>query len=960
MVKLVELGGIAGCRDAMRRIANDAEAGAYLRTSALHAMAVIGDDEGAAQVARGLLADAAPLDRWLAPAFALSLFPDHLTVEEVLDVVRRTKPSRRHRIEGFRAELLDIYEACPDDVAATRMVDGLAKLAFEAPVGEYTRTSGRYGALVAQLGPLARAAIRKSGDGPPTAGLVQLIRAVARNDEERHEGSTLRSLVAARPELRRAVFMADVLAAATPERTQVLRLHQVGTGRRAWSLRETDASWLEGLLASADANVRHVAFDALHRLSRQDGSGIDVDRLAALVADDPVLTEALVEARRPFEPDEEMLRWERLDARSATIAAARERRERDATFALRDRLRFDPGRLRDESLLREWPGAYPLVQLTDWLRDRASGLDVDDAALTWRRLAPAFGIEVAEAYRDGMTRLWRIVPAQRPTVTDHGTTSPHDVVLSFAGIGVEAAENARWAEMLGCEEAVRAAEHACVDGRNVPAWLETLLEAHPAIVVAHLEAEFLREWGTGADYAPFLERAAHRLVLVPLLQRALVRLIAGDPPRGIGRIVTAAEIVTRLDMTAHEHATLLAAAERRLGEAGRDDDGDAATAYLRLLFRLDAATGARALGDVLDGLERDGRWKRAGDTLRALVDRHRGSVVDPSVLGPVALARLVERAYLIAGRMESQGAVTPGDDPDEHVDADVVGPVDDEDEGFDIHDPRDALLSGLIGLDGEDAYEAVHGLAGRPAMRAVSHHVLERAREIAERAADRARWSKTEVREFETARLAPIMRGADLLDLVCSLLDTIDWEFRKADMSARSVVETARDEAAVQEWLGSTLEQRSGGRFRCARESQVADDRRPDIVVTATRAPVEVAVEMKHDEKGWTLPDLSHALATQLAERYLQPAGRRHGVLVVTNHRDAKFWRDEVSGERVTFGEALARLQAEARGIVANASGPIRVCVHGIDAAPSRRRVDPAKDSRAEPGGASGAPDPSA
>lgn len=934
MVNLVALGVIGGCRDAMRRISNDVDASAYLRTSALHALAKIDDQEGLAQAARSLVDGSGPLDRSLAPAFALSLFPGHLSVDDLLAVIRRTKPARRHQIEGFREELVDIFEACPDASAASRLIDGLGELAFEAPLGEYPRTSKRYGTLVDGLGSVTRAAILAFDGTPLTDGLVRLIRAVAMTDEQRHEGPALRSLVAARTELNRAVFMADVHAASKPGRTEALSLRQVGTGRRAWSLREDDAPWLEGMLASPERSSRHVALDALLRLAREDGSGIDVDRLATLVADDPVLAQALIDARRPPEPDEEASRWERREARGAAISAVRQERERDATFALRDRLQADPGQLRDEALLRQWPGAFPLVQLTDWLRYRKSGQGYDGAALKWRDLAPAFGTDVAEAYRDGMTRLWRLVPAQRPTVTDRGSTSPYDVVLSFAGIGVEAAEDPRWAEGLTTEEAVLAAEHACVDGQNTAPWLGTLLEAHPAIVVPHLEAEFVREWRTATDYAPFLERATHMLNLVPMLQRSLVRLIGGDPPHRIGRIVTAAEIVPRLDLTQKERGMLIGIAKRRMFEARTSDDRDVVRAYLRLLFRLDAAIGAMGLGDDLDALEAEQRWKDASDTLRALFDRHRGSVVDPSAMGPIALAQLVERAYLIAEQVELQGpAIREGASEEEE-----------EEERFDLHDPRDALLSGLADLDGEEAYEAVRRLAGKPAMSVVSHHVLERARQIAERAADRERWSETDVFAFETGRLAPITRGGDLLDLVCSLLDTIDWEFRKADMSARAVVETARNEAAVQEWLGSALEQKSGGRFRCARETQVADDRRPDIIVTGTRSPVEVAIEMKHDEKGWTLDDLGEALTTQLAERYLQPANRRHGVLVVTNHRDAKFWRDNASGERVDFADAIVRLQGEARGILVNDSGPIRVEVRGIDSAPARRQVDPAKD----------------
>ena len=69
-------------------------------------------------------------------------------------------------------------------------------------------------------------------------------------------------------------------------------------------------------------------------------------------------------------------------------------------------------------------------------------------------------------------------------------------------------------------------------------------------------------------------------------------------------------------------------------------------------------------------------------------------------------------------------------------------------------------------------------------------------------------------------------------------------------MSERAVVETAKDEEAVQEWLGTTLARMGGGRFRCDRETQVAANRRPDITVTATQVQVQVAIEGKAQREG--------------------------------------------------------------------------------------------------------------
>lgn len=137
-----------------------------------------------------------------------------------------------------------------------------------------------------------------------------------------------------------------------------------------------------------------------------------------------------------------------------------------------------------------------------------------------------------------------------------------------------------------------------------------------------------------------------------------------------------------------------------------------------------------------------------------------------------------------------------------------------------------------------------------------------------------------------------------------------------------------------------------GGRFRAKREAQVAGNKRPDLVLSGGNPVVEVAIEIKHDEKSWTLPELRHALHHQLTEQYLLPASRREGILVISNHRDRKYWRDVEGGKPIYFRDLLALLQREAAVIERNSAGFVRVAVKAIDAAPGRRVVAREKDAR--------------
>jgi hypothetical protein len=108
-------------------------------------------------------------------------------------------------------------------------------------------------------------------------------------------------------------------------------------------------------------------------------------------------------------------------------------------------------------------------------------------------------------------------------------------------------------------------------------------------------------------------------------------------------------------------------------------------------------------------------------------------------------------------------------------------------------------------------------------------------------------------------------------------------------------------------WLVEQMNARARGRFHAFREAEVAAGDKPDVIVASTSAPCEVGIEVKHGGKGWTARDLEHALRSQLAEDYLKPENRRHGVLVITHHRDRR-WLRVSDNKPISFSELIAWL----------------------------------------------------
>jgi hypothetical protein len=244
---------------------------------------------------------------------------------------------------------------------------------------------------------------------------------------------------------------------------------------------------------------------------------------------------------------------------------------------------------------------------------------------------------------------------------------------------------------------------------------------------------------------------------------------------------------------------------------------------------------------------------------------------------------------------------------------------------------RNAILSVLLDRPGADAYRAMQRLADDPVFALRSHRFHELARGKAERDAESPAWTAAEVLTFHRQFTAPAKTGADLLRVVMGVLGDIALNLTHGDVTSRPLLERAKDEDEVQHWLVEQMNARARGRFHAFREAEVATGDKPDVIVASTSAPCEVAIEVKHGGKGWTARDLESALRTQLAEDYLKPATRRHGVLVITHHRDRR-WLDVNDKKPISFSDLIAWLSGIAATLTENTVGQIAVKCVGINA----------------------------
>ena len=379
---------------------------------------------------------------------------------------------------------------------------------------------------------------------------------------------------------------------------------------------------------------------------------------------------------------------------------------------------------------------------------------------------------------------------------------------------------------------------------------------------------------------------------------------------------TALRIVRNLELDSAQRAQLFSTAKARYAAHAKAKREDFALSYLALLLMLDPDTALPTLRQWLNSAPRATRQSRAENTLGTLFDRSDPLVsvalTNASVKTLEALLHLAYSHIRPKDDAVHQGSYSP--DARDHAE-----------------NARNSILSALLDRPGADAYQAMKRLAEDPVFALRSHRFRELARGKAERDAESPTWNAAEVLTFQRQFTAPAKTGADLLRVVMGVLADIAQNLTHGDVTSRPLLERAKDEDEVQHWLVEQMNARARGRFHAMREAEVAIGDRPDVIIASTSASCEVAIEVKHGGKGWTARDLESALRTQLAEDYLKPESRRHGVLVITHHRDRR-WLRISDNKPISFSDLIAWLSGIAATITENAVGPIVVKCVGINA----------------------------
>lgn len=929
LLRFIEEAPIRACVDLARGTALDQAEDEYSRMVAAQALQACSDGIGLQRLARDVRSAPDKLSARLAPQFALMLYPNYLTTGDLLDVIDRSKPARRFQVEGFASHLVSLFQAAPDRGSARQLAFGLAELCLQPPHGDDVEAiSRRHAELLKGLAAVAKLELdaRKLGDVEP--GLIRLLMAVERATEN-DDGEVVLEWISKRvqndPKLNRALMWADAQVGwmGGVREKRPLHVWQIGpfSGHRLWGIGAGDIDWLvEDARGRPEENERRVAFSGVY--SALSSAGMLADqrhRLESLAAVDPIFNEDLKQIEAP--PPEDTHAAQRDENKRKRIQQVTAAKQSWKDF--RDELSTNPAVLDNPVNLTSWKaGLFRLHHLTRWIQAKVGG-EPSESARSWRALEPVFGRAVAEHYSNGMRMAWRYIKAERPAYHGNGSyTTKHTSILALHGLAVESAEDPSWTKRLTADEVRLATKHTCYVGDSSADWFQQLVQTRPTEAIEVIQRSAGVEYASEGARTDLLTRSAYSQTAArPAVAARVFQLLQRAEPADEATFDRVLQLLTvsRADLPSKPLQRLV---ERRLQEHLDAANQGRAIKYfgLRLLLVPDAAVQQLLTLMTRGAAEEEAAWRvRTQKWLGDLFGHdHRDGSEALTEMSVSVLQALVKLLYSI---------VLPQVDRDPESD-------DTRTARDSAEDARRAALNALLARSGAHAFHALQELAADPTFTGSSLRMRELAHGKAESDGDLVAWAESEVVAFEKAGTAAVKTGADLMRVVMAVLSEIAGSFDQADASSRSVLELAQDEDQVQNWLTERLNERSRDRFHVHREPKVAKKNEPDIVVASASANVELAIEVKNGNKGWTITELEGTLSGQLARDYLRTKNRRHGILVVSLHTDKK-WRKD--GEVWTFARVMDHLRATAAGVINNETGPVEVRAFALDA---RARAD--------------------
>jgi len=926
LVELIWQGAIRSCSDLAFAKAMDESAPYDHRVIAVRALVACGDSKAITAVAVDLVANT---QRWPIKAVHIliaDLFPVALSVDELISLLDSVREDELP-VGGFSWGMkLIVDQMDPRNSLAIELRDRLAALIWSGrnQTQEFFRILGRFNFLSPALGCLC---LRQLGSGfivdeALARACVIASRFAPADGSALNESNENRlALTASLKAGREIVFWteSDVMHALVPTEPADQRFFYAIHDGLVSQFLSADRTWLMKALSNkSNPSHRILAQRALLELYLSSGKPIDllIDMRDA-ISDDAELLERIANVDAPLVPNPQMEALERNSRRHRVLAEGRKRKVVADWKKWREELLSSPGVCFGPERVQT-----TLLNIYKWLTNlpgSSNYYNVWNSEMVRR----AFGTEVARLAQIALAEQWR---KERPHLASERApeqlnSMPYSWIIGLCGVSAEAM-CAGWSDTITPEDAETATRYATIEINGLAPFITDLARTHPDVVKTVIGNELTNQLKKSDEvgHVGMLQDVGHADQTVKaLISDCLLNEVRRWPTDGEGNQLTR--------RVSHLHSALGILSDVLFDE-DRAVAGDICQAafearphgpfslvWLRGLFRFNSQRATDCLLDVLS--ERNDTDPRALEIFANLFGDYGGPglLIDDDNLRVRVLGKLVRAAYRLI-RLKDDNQHEGSFEPDVR------------DRG---QRGRETLLAQLINTPGPVAQAEMLSLANEPDFADFPDRLRLLARRRAAIDAEFPAFQAEQVRQMEKQHEAPPRDREGLFHIMQDRLEDLAYLLAEDDFSDRAIVQAIENEADMQRTLALRLKLTSNSAYHLSRENETINSKRTDIHFSTVMDDCKGVVEIKIGDNKWTIPDLEHALRTQLVRDYMRDANRKAGILLITYAGRRRHWKDPNTGTPVSFEDLLDRLQEVAREIVRTNPEEISLAVMGLD-----------------------------
>ncbi|ABA88341.1 hypothetical protein Pcar_1092 [Syntrophotalea carbinolica DSM 2380] len=925
LLRTIWQGEIKECAEIALNLALDLSMDRYTRLGGIRAIGVCGAKEQQERLVLAILADTEKGDVDLISAVCEQFFPELITVDALLDTLAKIPKPKRFSTSPISYALEQAIEKGSEETLLP-LLTGLIRLLELEPFVEnfHCDISKRYAWLLPHAVEIANGFLRH----PSLCLNDAVLRAAELNAQSRHydedSKADLQSAIDNMPDLRHVFFWRAVRRVRDNRKKKNERLDDwwfIKFEPAPWKVMPEDFTYF---LAQAellpDKDDQLVAYSVALSLWHNAGRDkLHLEEMKTLARRNVEMTAKLGSYLNPPSLSSEELECDRRRNEWRQEQNNKEREQKKNRQAWIQRLQSDPQQICDISgstIASKFPDLYDLAANIREQKNQGGSKWGSDR---WETLIEEFGLEVAEAARDGLMAYWRhFCPKLKSEQDANGI--PNDLIVGMVGLAIEARMKPDWARCLSHEEALLAVRYAIHEINGFPPWIKDLLASQPQAIDEILQKEFLWEFGLndGERSTPVHHMLAQLRYsrLKPLKDRYgpyIFQLLQNKEPRRDQTLENALSIVLQGDGL--DGRALAELAQRRHIES---EDESRLLTWLVAWLCVDAEGAQIALQQWLS--KENGKDKRREKMIRfcGAMGHHHFSRFGSNYRDFERIESLEKFVPLIYQHIRIE---------DDNIHDGVFTP----DARDNAEDMRGYLLGKVCDTPGHHAFETLLNFSKILPHKRSRERMLVIALRRAAADTELSPWEPSDVVAFaEDGEKRPATAG-ELFDLVCIRLDDIKYDLEEGDTSVAATLQRVDQETELRIWFSDSLRKAARGKYSIAPEEELADAKRPDIRVHAQEIDAPCVIELKISDN-WSFNEHIERLQRQLVGQYLRDVRSRYGVFLLARRRQA-YW---VSGRRLTFEELIAKVQIEANRINQRRPDLEAIKVIGIDLAKRR------------------------